>query len=399
MKRFDKNKQLRKLHNRKNNSNMKIISIVLSITILVGAIIYFTFARFESSTSYNLISGTATFKKEVMYTKMINLESAGTSDLQYDTTADNNLRYVGTNPNNYIYFNCSTQVVSEMNDETCEKWRIIGYMKKLLFPYAPSVTGIKIIRAEPLGKHNWDLDNSVNNGYGINAWGNWGGYEGADLMLQLNNYYLNNGQSDNRWYTEDNVIITERPEFKLINENAKTFLQTIRWNTTPINYAENSTYNVDYLTLNAPNVYLKERLRVTNNAWCYTSTDCNDGVVRKEYAEGIIGLINPSDYLYATGGGSQINRDACLNASLSEWRSSAYEDCVNNNWMNFHKRMWTITAYSGTGGVVTSVELSGAVTTFPASYTNVVYPTAILKSGTRVISGDGSESKPYKIEI
>ena len=399
MKRFDKNKQLKKLHNRKNNNSTKIISIVLSVTILIGAIIYFTFARFESNTSYTLISGTATFKKEVMYTKLINLESAGASDLQYDTTTDNNLRYVGTNPNNYIYFNCSTQVVSEMNDETCEKWRIIGYMKKLLFPYAPSVSGTKIIRAEPLGKHSWDLDNSVNNGFGTNAWGNWEGYEGADLMLQLNNYYLNNGQSDNRWYTEDNAIITERPEFKLINENAKTFLQTIRWNTTPMNYEDNSTYAVNYLTLNAPSIYSKERLRVTNNEWCYTSAACNDGVARKEYAEGIIGLINPSDYLYATGGGSQINRDACINATMSEWKSSEYEDCINNNWMNFHKRMWTITAYSGTGGVVTSVELNGVVTTFPASYINFVYPTAILKSVTKVISGDGSESKPYKIEI
>lgn len=43
-----------------------------------------------------------------------------TNTFVYDGTADNNLRYVGSNPCNYVQFNCDN------NGENCELWRIIG---------------------------------------------------------------------------------------------------------------------------------------------------------------------------------------------------------------------------------------------------------------------------------
>ena len=57
MKRFNKIKALRKLRN-KNNIKIKKISIIVSIFLLIGAIIYFSFARFESGNTFNLINGT-----------------------------------------------------------------------------------------------------------------------------------------------------------------------------------------------------------------------------------------------------------------------------------------------------------------------------------------------------
>ncbi|MBQ9318259.1 MAG: hypothetical protein IJR82_01320 [Bacilli bacterium] len=40
------------------------------------------------------------------------------------TSAQTEYRYIGDNPNNYVYFNCDT--LDNQNSDTCEIWRIIG---------------------------------------------------------------------------------------------------------------------------------------------------------------------------------------------------------------------------------------------------------------------------------
>ena len=57
LKRFNKDKALSKLSN-KNNKKLKIGTIICSICLLVGAIIYISFARFESTGNFQLINGT-----------------------------------------------------------------------------------------------------------------------------------------------------------------------------------------------------------------------------------------------------------------------------------------------------------------------------------------------------
>ena len=54
-----------------------------------------------------------------------------------------NIRYYGTNPNNYMYFNCKTYP-----DTNCELWRIIGVFDGRL----------KIMRNESIGKLAFDQD-------------------------------------------------------------------------------------------------------------------------------------------------------------------------------------------------------------------------------------------------
>ena len=58
MRRFNKDKYLHKLQNR-NNKKTKIISIVISVVVLIGAMIFFSFARFESKQTFSLINGIA----------------------------------------------------------------------------------------------------------------------------------------------------------------------------------------------------------------------------------------------------------------------------------------------------------------------------------------------------
>ena len=65
-----------------------------------------------------------------------------TDELKYDNTVDNNLRYVGADPNNYVSFNN-------------ELWRIIGVMNNIDDGTGKKETRLKIIRDEPIGKYSW----------------------------------------------------------------------------------------------------------------------------------------------------------------------------------------------------------------------------------------------------
>ena len=66
-----------------------------------------------------------------------------TDELKFDNTADNNLRYVGANPNNYVSFNN-------------ELWRIIGVFNNIDDGTGKKETRLKIIRSEPIGNYGWD---------------------------------------------------------------------------------------------------------------------------------------------------------------------------------------------------------------------------------------------------
>lgn len=57
---------------------------------------------------------------------------------------------------------------------------------------------------------------------------------------------------------------------------------------------------------------------------CTSGNYCNDCNEPAEFSlswKGLVGLMYPSDYGYATSGGSITNRTTCLNKSLSKlWR-------------------------------------------------------------------------------
>ena len=66
---------------------------------------------------------------------------------------DNNARYIGANPNNYVSFNN-------------ELWRIIGAFNNIDNGTGTKETRLKIIRDEPLGIYSWDSKGS----YAENDW-------------------------------------------------------------------------------------------------------------------------------------------------------------------------------------------------------------------------------------
>src|SRR5574344_1446237 len=83
------------------------------------------------------------FKDAKLSTYLTSIQSSNTSSMYYDETTDNNLRYYGATPNNYISFNG-------------ELWRIIGVMNNM--SDGDGNTGlslVKIVRNESFGNYNY----------------------------------------------------------------------------------------------------------------------------------------------------------------------------------------------------------------------------------------------------
>ena len=130
--------------------------------------------------------------------KITELAQSDTVNLASDDP-DNNIRYIGANPNNYVYFNCSDY--TNQSDSTCEKWRIIGVFNNMTKADGSKENLIKIIRDDSLGNLSWDYKQygvgSSTSNYGSNDWTD------SELMMMLNPVdYLKSG------YTNSNDIIS-----------------------------------------------------------------------------------------------------------------------------------------------------------------------------------------------
>jgi hypothetical protein len=93
---------------------------------------------------------------------------------------------------------------------------------------------------------------------------------------------------------------------------------------------------------------------------------------------GKIALMYPSDYGYATSGGSITNRDTCLTLSLYNWKDSSYSDCKNNDYLyDSSYNQWTLMPYSSMDSYIFYVSSYGKVDSL---LTNSAYNYALLPS-------------------
>ena len=109
-----------------------------------------------TETITTLVSGANTSSTDV-YTVPNKTSDSCTYTLAYDGTSDNNLRYVGANPCNYVTFNGEKA-----------GWRIIGILN------TPEGQRMKLIRTDSLGNYSWDNKasgtGSSTSSYGSNDW-------------------------------------------------------------------------------------------------------------------------------------------------------------------------------------------------------------------------------------
>ena len=105
----------------------------------------------------------------------------------------------------------------------------------------------------------------------------------------------------------------------------------------------------------------------------------------------------PSDYGYATSGGSTRDRATCLNTNLGSWGSSGLSDCKNNDWLFNSNYQWTISPFANSSyaNVVFFVRSGGSVNNGSACGNGAVLPVGYLLSNVGVQSGDGTSSDPF----
>ena len=102
----------------------------------------------------------------------------------------------------------------------------------------------------------------------------------------------------------------------------------------------------------------------------------------------------PSDYGYATSGGTTTDRNQCLSEELLSW----HNDCTNNNWLR-NNNQYTITPNSQSSNQTFILFESGRGIFFSAYYQRQVRPVVFLKSTIKIIDGDGSLSIPYQLAL
>ena len=240
---------------------------------------------------------------------------------------------------------------------------------------------MKIIRNESIGNYSWD-NSTTESSYGTNNW----------LVARLN-YLLNPGhesetyggslywnrKSGTCYYGSSNGTTSCNFTSTGLNDTAKSMIGDAKWY---LGGTGDMTSSSNGLT---SHYYKNER-----GTAVYNSSRSTNWI-------GKVGLMYPSDYGYATSGGSSTNRASCMAKELYNWDSSSYSDCKNNDWLyNSSTVQWTISPRAGNSNLVFAVRNTGSVRNNTiATGTYAARPVVQLKSTIKVISGSGTTSSPF----
>ena len=277
----------------------------------------------------------------------------GDSSLIYDETVDNNLRYIGADPNNYVLFNN-------------ELWRIIGVMNNIDNGLGNKEPRLKIIRSESIGRYSWDNKSD----WGSNDWIN------SALKIVLNEGAYWSRTSGNCPYGQNGATTMCDFTSNGLTKEAKEMIVSVVWSLGSLNGS----------SITSSTSYILER-----------GTNVPEG--RPTEWIGYVGLMYPSDYGYATSGGPTTNRETCLNTLLNQWQNVS--DCYNNNWL-YHKvfNQWTLTSFFLDNSVVyNTLETGGFSGNNSIASDVIVFPTLYLSSNVSISGGTGSSSDPYQLFV
>ena len=281
-----------------------------------------------------------------------------------DIFDENGLRYEGVDPNNYI---CLDNKTSGACSSSSLLFRIIGLFDEDTSADGTSSAGtkklLKVIDTNNYGGTSGKYWNSTN----TNNWSN------ASLKTELNGTYLTT------------LLRTSSVNSKLSSGIANT-----KWH---LGGASDSNYN----TLTAEGIYTEER----NTSAIYS------GNPSSIYAK--VGLMYPSDYGYATVGGSTTSKENCRAKELYNWDDSSYSDCKNNDWVfksqnNFvSSGEWLLSPYSSYSRDAAALNGAGFVILDGNNYVDdfqfAVRPTFYLDSSILKIigTGDGTKDNAYRV--
>ena len=361
----------------------------------------------EASKSFSskvVIVNTAT--KEEPPIEILGKEITDTTQIALDDP-DNNIRYIGANPNNYVYFNCSDY--SNQSDSTCEKWRIIGVFKNMTKEDGSKEDLVKIVKDDRLSNAyiSWDYKkNGVGTSTTDNGSNDW---TDSQLMMMLNpTDYLKSG------YTIDNNIVKDSKGQAIYQNMGSYYNGTSGCDPYDVASGDNfKCYSIDFTSTGLKNDLTRNAIEsvVWNLGGLSSSSNTTSAFYSAERRTNVysghattwtgkVALMYPSDYGYATSGNSTTDRTTCLAKKIFSWNSAS--DCYNNDYLyksSYHQ--WTLTPYSSYANGVFHVNTFGYVT-----YDNVratgyfVRPVVFLKSNISITDvGIGTAESPFQLKV
>ena len=316
-----------------------------------------------------------------------------------DSTADQNIRYFGSNPNNYIRFNNET-------------YRIVG-----LFNNVSTSDGnknlVRIIKTSSAATRAWGDSSSSTSATNTSSTGSTGflqsKYNYTNYYKNYYNYFVKSDNTKSSMYTYLNTTY-----YGTINSTYQNYIQSVNWGLG----AANSN------GLSAGSFYTSER--GTGTVSYQTGTGQTSNGTSLSSANFKIGLFYPSDYGFA-------NRTNSCMTNLGSYSTT----CRNDNWLNYISNAWSMTPATSRNDVTKEYQVSrsgnlfsGYTYTMRRYYhhvhqnfiigstaidlrdiyytgndndannyynTNAVYPSFYLKEDVSISSGSGTSSDPYVI--
>ena len=285
-----------------------------------------------------------------------------------DIFKENGLRYEGADPKNYI---CLDNKTSGACSSSSLLFRIIGLFDEEYSSNGTTSSGtkklLKVIDTNNFGGTDGKYWNRTQtSGKNYNDWST------ATLKTELNDTYLSA------------LLATSG-----VNSKLESAIITSKWHLGGAGLS-------NYQTLTAEGIYTEER----------NTSAISSGNPSSIYAK--VGLMYPSDFGYATVGGTTTNKTGCRAKELYNWNSSSYSDCKNNDWIFTSQnsfadnREWLLSPYS--------MNSTDAAHLYSGGYVHLngyrvvggkfaVRPTFYLDSSILKIvgTGDGSSSNPYRV--
>ena len=271
-----------------------------------------------------------------------NLFNHGTDELG-NLDPDGNIRYTGSNPNNYVLFNN-------------ELWRIIGVFDDKL----------KIIR------NNYIPIVFEDNGTII---GDTAVYEGGGIVFGTKDFFYWNYNGTNNWETATLKNYLNGTYYNSIDENSKNLIDIETW----------YLGGFDEFPTTASEFYETER---SNNVYSGNPTTTN----------AYIGLLYPSDIFYSKSSSLLPENDIYLGDSnwISHMSGDGYWLISSSSIDN----QYAITFLSTGGPFILYKNIINRQDSDYVKYGSPeVHPTLYLKKEVKITSGDGSSSNPYTLDI
>ena len=289
-----------------------------------------------------------------------------------DIFNENGLRYEGADPNNYI---CLDNKTSGACSSSSLLFRIIGLFDEDTSNDGTTSNGskklLKVIDTNNYGGTSGKVWNSA----GTNNWST------ASLKTELNGPYLTT------------LLGTSN-----VNSKLSSAIANAKWHLGGANIFSESNYNIE--TIITKNWYKAER-----SPYATSGTLQNLYSGNPKYVFAKVGLMYPSDYGYATVGGSTTSKENCRAKELYYWDSSSYSDCKNNNWVFKSSPFigdgeWLISPNASLSASASTLSSSGFVGAGSVNDNQfAVQPTFYLDSSILKIvgTGDGTKDNAYRV--